>query len=79
MIYPNPAQQIVEYKLPEQIDNSSNLKLYNSLGELVKHDTNSLIKFRNFGKKSLQEIEQLVEDKGLSFGMDVTKYMLDDE
>lgn len=51
----------------------------NSLGELVKHDTNSLIKFRNFGKKSLQEIEQLVEDKGLSFGMDVTKYMLDDE
>ncbi len=51
----------------------------NSLGELVKHDTNSLIKFRNFGKKSLQEIEQLVEEKGLSFGMDVSKYMLDDE
>ncbi len=51
----------------------------NSLGELVQHDTNSLIKFRNFGKKSLQEIEQLVEEKGLSFGMDVSKYMLDED
>jgi len=51
----------------------------NSLGELVQHDTNSLIKFRNFGKKSLLEIEKLVEDKGLSFGMDVSKYMLDED
>ncbi|MCL4149278.1 UNVERIFIED_CONTAM: hypothetical protein GTU68_058768 [Idotea baltica] len=51
----------------------------NSLGELVKYDTNSLIKFRNFGKKSLMEIEQLVIDKGLSFGMDLSKYKLDEE
>ncbi len=51
----------------------------NYLGELVKYDTNSLIKFRNFGKKSLLEIEQMVIDKGLSFGMDLSKYKLDEE
>jgi len=51
----------------------------NTLGELVKYDTNSLIKFRNFGKKSLLEIEQMVIDKGLSFGMDLSKYKLDEE
>jgi len=51
----------------------------NSLGELVKYDTAELIKFRNFGKKSLVEIEQLVIDKGLSFGMDLAKYKLDEE
>jgi len=51
----------------------------NSLGELVKYDTAELIKFRNFGKKSLVEIEQLVIDKGLSFGMDLTKYKLNED
>lgn len=51
----------------------------NTLGELVRYDTNSLIKFRNFGKKSLLEIEQLVIEKGLSFGMDLAKYKLDEE
>ena len=51
----------------------------NNLGELVKYDTNSLIKFRNFGKKSLMEIEQMVIEKGLSFGMDLGKYKLDEE
>jgi len=51
----------------------------NSLGELVKYDTAELIKFRNFGKKSLVEIEQLVIDKGLSFGMDLAKYKLNEE
>jgi len=51
----------------------------NYLGELVKYDTNSLIKFRNFGKKSLLEIEQMVIEKGLSFGMDLSKYKLDED
>ncbi len=50
----------------------------NSLRELVTYDTNSLIKFRNFGKKSLLEIEALIHEKGLSFGMDLSKYNLDD-
>jgi DNA-directed RNA polymerase subunit alpha len=37
------------------------------------------MKFRNFGKKSLTELEQLVQDKQLSFGMDVSKYRLDED
>ena len=48
-----------------------------TLGELVSYNKNDLLKFRNFGKKSLTELEDLIESKGLSFGMDVSKYKLD--
>ncbi|PCJ84181.1 MAG: DNA-directed RNA polymerase subunit alpha [Flavobacteriales bacterium] len=48
-----------------------------TLGDLVSFDKNDLLKFRNFGKKSLTELEDLVEAKGLSFGIDLTKYKLD--
>jgi len=51
----------------------------NSLGEMVKYDTHELLKFRNFGKKSLVEIEELLQEKGLTFGMDLSKYKLDEE
>ena len=51
----------------------------NSLGEMVRYDTNELLKFRNFGKKSLVEIEELLQIKGLTFGMDLSKYKLDEE
>ena len=51
----------------------------NSLSELVKYDTHELLKFRNFGKKSLVEIEELLQEKGLTFGMDLSKYKLDEE
>lgn len=51
----------------------------NSLGEMVKFDMHELLKFRNFGKKSLVEIEELLETKGLTFGMDLSKYKLDEE
>ena len=50
-----------------------------TLGELVSYNKNDLLKFRNFGKKSLTELEDLIESKGLSFGMDVSKYKLDRE
>jgi DNA-directed RNA polymerase subunit alpha len=50
----------------------------NSLEELVQFNTNDLLKFRNFGKKSLVEIEALLHEKGLSFGMDLAKYKLDE-
>jgi len=50
-----------------------------TLGELVSYNKNDLLKFRNFGKKSLTELEDLIESKGLSFGMDVAKYKLDRE
>ncbi len=48
-----------------------------TLGELVAYNRNDLLKFRNFGKKSLTELDQLVEAKGLEFGMNTAKYKLD--
>lgn len=48
-----------------------------TLGDLVSYNRNDLLKFRNFGKKSLTELDDLVNAKGLHFGMNVTKYKLD--
>jgi DNA-directed RNA polymerase subunit alpha len=48
-----------------------------TLGELVSFNKNDLLKFRNFGKKSLTELEDLVQSKSLHFGMNVAKYKLD--
>jgi DNA-directed RNA polymerase subunit alpha len=50
-----------------------------TLGDLVSFNKNDLMKFRNFGKKSLTELEELVSAKSLSFGMDLSKYKLDKE
>jgi DNA-directed RNA polymerase subunit alpha len=50
-----------------------------TLGELVAFNKVDLLKFRNFGKKSLTELENLVESKGLEFGMNIAKYKLDKE
>ena len=48
-----------------------------TLGDLVSFNKSDLMKFRNFGKKSLTELEELVIAKGLNFGMDLAKYKLD--
>ncbi len=50
-----------------------------TLGDLVTYTKSDLMKFRNFGKKSLTELDELVESKGLHFGMDISKYKLDKE
>lgn len=50
-----------------------------TLGDLVTFNKNDLLKFRNFGKKSLTELEELVKSKNLEFGMNTTKYKLDKE
>ncbi|MBK9292749.1 MAG: DNA-directed RNA polymerase subunit alpha [Bacteroidetes bacterium] len=50
-----------------------------TLGDLVAFNKNDLLKFRNFGRKSLTELEELVRSKGLEFGMNVSKYKLDKE
>ncbi len=50
-----------------------------SLGELVVYNKTDLLKFRNFGKKSLSELEELLSELKLSFGMDISKYKLDKE
>jgi DNA-directed RNA polymerase subunit alpha len=48
-----------------------------TLGDLVKFNKNDLLKFRNFGKKSLTELDEMLENLSLSFGMDVSKYKLE--
>ena len=48
-----------------------------TLGELVQYNKNDLLKFRNFGKKSLTELDDLLESLNLSFGLDISKYTLD--
>lgn len=50
-----------------------------TLGDLVSLEISDMMKFRNFGKKSLAELEQLVSDKALTFGMDLSKYKLEEE
>ena len=50
-----------------------------TLGDLVSFNKNDLMKFRNFGKKSLTELDELVAVKNLTFGMDLAKYKLDKE
>ncbi len=47
----------------------------NTIAELVSRDEQDLLKFRNFGKKSLSELIEVIEEKNLEFGMDVTKYI----
>jgi DNA-directed RNA polymerase subunit alpha len=50
-----------------------------TLGDLAALDISDMMKFRNFGKKSLAELEQLIAEKGLTFGMDLSKYKLDED
>ena len=50
-----------------------------TLGDLAALDISDMMKFRNFGKKSLAELEQLVAEKNLTFGMDLAKYKLDED
>lgn len=50
-----------------------------TLGDLVRFNKNDLLKFRNFGKKSLTELDELLNSMSLSFGMDISKYKLDKE
>ena len=50
-----------------------------TLGDLVSLEISDMMKFRNFGKKSLAELEQLVADKNMTFGMDLSKYKLEEE
>jgi len=50
-----------------------------SLADLVSYDVADMLKFRNFGKKSLTEIQDLVKSKGLSFGINLSKFKLDEE
>jgi len=50
-----------------------------TLADLVSYNIDDLLKFRNFGKKSLSELDELVREKGLSFGMDLSKFKLNED
>jgi DNA-directed RNA polymerase subunit alpha len=50
-----------------------------TLGDLARLEVSDMMKFRNFGKKSLTELEQLIAEKGLTFGMDVSRFRLDED
>lgn len=50
-----------------------------TLGDLARLEISDMMKFRNFGKKSLTELEQLMSDKGITFGMELAKYKLEKE
>ena len=77
-----PMRQLLQAKL---VDLDLSVRALNclkaaeveTLGDLVKFNKNDLLKFRNFGKKSLTELEELLTNMNLNFGMDTSKYKLD--
>ena len=70
---------LADLDLSVRADNCLKAADVRSLGDLVNLEISDMMKFRNFGKKSLTELEQLVQEKGLTFGMDVSKYKLDED
>ena len=70
-------QKLVDMDLSVRALNCLKSAEVETLGELVVFNKTDLLKFRNFGKKSLSELEELLASLGLSFGMDISKYKLD--
>ena len=72
-------QKLVDMDLSVRALNCLKAADVETLGELVQFNKNDLLKFRNFGKKSLTELDELLEGLNLTFGMDITRYKLDKE
>ena len=70
-------KKLVEMNLSVRALNCLKAANVETLGDLVQYDKNELLKFRNFGKKSLNELDDLLKSLNLSFGTDITKYKLD--
>lgn len=70
-------QKLVDMDLTVRALNCLKSAEVETLGDLVKFNKNDLLKFRNFGKKSLTELDDLLESLNLSFGTDISKYKLD--
>ena len=68
-----------EIELSVRAANCLNNANITTLGHLAMKSESEMLKYRNFGKKSLVEIEELLVEKGLTFGMDLSKYKLDEE
>ena len=71
--------KLVEMDLSVRALNCLKAAEVETIGDLVALNRHDLLKFRNFGKKSLTELEELVRTKGLEFGMNISKYKLDKE
>ena len=72
-------QKLVDMNLSVRALNCLKAANVDTLGDLVQYNKNDLLKFRNFGKKSLSELDDLLASLNLSFGTDITKYKLDKE
>ena len=69
------AQPVDELDLSVRAHNCLKAANIKNIGELVRREESEMLKFRNFGRKSLQELIEVLEDRGLTFGMDVDKYL----
>jgi DNA-directed RNA polymerase subunit alpha len=71
--------KLVEMNLSVRALNCLKAAGVETLGDLVQFNKTDLLKFRNFGKKSLTELDELLENMNLQFGTDISKYKLDKE
>jgi len=71
--------KLVEMNLSVRALNCLKAANVETVGDLVSFNKNDLLKFRNFGKKSLTELDELLLNLNLSFGMEIAKYKLDKE
>ena len=72
-------QKLVDLDLSVRALNCLKAADVETLGDLVQYNKTDLLKFRNFGKKSLTELEELLASLNLSFGTDISRYKLDKE
>jgi DNA-directed RNA polymerase subunit alpha len=71
------SQPVDELDLSVRAHNCLKAANIKNIGDLVRREEPEMLKFRNFGRKSLQELMQVLEERGLHFGMDVDKYLED--
>ena len=70
-------QQLIDQNLSVRALNCLKAANVEPIGDLVKYNKSDLLKFRNFGKKSLSELDDLLQSLNLSFGMDISKYKIE--
>ncbi|MEL7169593.1 MAG: DNA-directed RNA polymerase subunit alpha C-terminal domain-containing protein, partial [Bacteroidota bacterium] len=68
-------QSVDDLELSVRAQNCLKAAQIKSIGDLVRREESEMLKFRNFGRKSLMELVQVLEERGLRFGMDVNKYL----
>ena len=69
------AQPVDELDLSVRSHNCLKAANIKTIGDLVRREEDEMLKFRNFGRKSLQELVEVLDDRGLHFGMDVEEYL----